>query len=654
MFMKIYLSLFVICIAFISTQAQTYYKEFDKIAKDEVELVEYEKDKDAEAVVLFDKGSSEFQDSGNGYEMLFERETRIKILSEAGLEWAEVEIPFYQQGGSLEDIEKIEAHTYNFENGVLTKTKLKRGDWHDEKINENWSVRKFAFPNVKVGSIIEFKFRLTSPFFFQLRDWKFQWKIPVVYSEYQVKMIPFYQYTWLLQGASKFDQQESYEDSFDRHFSGIKYRDMVHKYIMTDVEAFKSEEYISTIEDYILKIDFQLSRINHPNGVKIDKQTTWPKMIENLLKHKDFGKYIKKSEKAAAKLLNVEALSLKSEEERFNEVIRFVKASYNWNNRYGKYASKTISDLINDKYGTAADLNLFAIGLLRAVGIEAYPVIISTRSNGKIKIDYPFSHFFNYVIISAKVNGKIVPSDATEVLLPNNLIPPQCINDRGLVVKDNEVKWVNLKINKPSSIKTYLRINATDSLVNADLKVVSTKYYALYNRKKYGENIDDIEEFVEDKGYELQDSSIVIKNQMDFDKAYQLIYSICEEPDTANNKLYINPFLNEAISENKLKQQTRSYPVDMHYPKNRTYVSSIQIPDGYEVDYIPENQKIVNELFEMNYNVINDGANVLITFTHTFKESVYSAEVYSKIKFYMNELVKKGKEKVVFVKSNAN
>ncbi len=75
----------------------------------------------------------------------------------------------------------------------------------EEKVNDHWRVKKFALPDVKEGSVIEYKYKIISPYFFNLHDWDFQQRIPVIYSEYTTAMIPFYEYTYIFQGASKFD-----------------------------------------------------------------------------------------------------------------------------------------------------------------------------------------------------------------------------------------------------------------------------------------------------------------------------------------------------------------------------------------------------------------------------------------------------------------
>ena len=65
------------------SQAQNFSKEYGKVGKNEIELSTYAKDTEAEAVVLFDFGKSYFVDSETGFDVVFERKKRIKILSEA-------------------------------------------------------------------------------------------------------------------------------------------------------------------------------------------------------------------------------------------------------------------------------------------------------------------------------------------------------------------------------------------------------------------------------------------------------------------------------------------------------------------------------------------------------------------------------------------
>jgi len=655
---KFSITLLILAQSLIIVNAQNFSKEFGVIAKDEIELTEYALDKDAEAVVLFDIGKSYFVETSTSFDVVFERATRIKILSESGLKWAEVEIPFYHDDNIYEKVLDIEGYSYNFENGKLNKSTFYASNAFDDKKNEFWDIKKYAIPNVKVGSIIEFTYKINSQYTFNFRDWEFQWKIPVVYSEYETKMIPFYEYTFILQGASEFDIYDSYEDKgMARRFGSPgaygdnSYHDMVYKFGMKNVPAFGDEEFISSINDYIIKLDFQLSRIHRLDGTKTEIITTWEDLIKELLTHQDFGKYISKSEKTASKLLDIEGLSKKSEVEKFNTVLDYVKSNFNWNNHNGNFATKTPNQLVEDKFGNCADINLFTIGLLNSVGIESYPLLLSTRENGKIKMDYPFSHFFNYVIVLATIDGKTILADATEILSMNERIPPRCINDKGLVIKKDQVDWIGLDCMFASSITTYMQMDIKDKNLEVDILKMGTEYDALFFRNNYTNNTDNVKQRIAlNNNYSLNDSSIQIQNYLDRTKPYKLTYSFTTNPEVVNDKIYISPFLQETITDNPLKQKERRYPIDMIYPKKRIYSCTLSIPEGYQVDYKPEDLSIKNDLFDLLYTVISQNDKLQVSFSYYFKKSTYQSEDYAKVKYYFDEIVKKGNEKIVLTK----
>lgn len=120
-----------------------------------------------------------------------------------------------------------------------------------------------------------------------------------------------------------------------------------------------------------------------------------------------------------------------------------------------------------------------------------------------------------------------------------------------------------------------------------------------------------------------------------------------------NEKIYIKPFLNEVDPDNPLKQQNRTYPIDINYPKRRTYISTIHIPEGYQVDFTPQPVKIKNDEYEMDYSVASDNEKLVVNLSYYFKISVYPASDYTKVKYYFNEIINKGNEKIVLSKAKA-
>jgi hypothetical protein len=635
----------------INATAQTDNLQKGQPDVDDIRMEYYPLDKSAEAVVLFDKGLSYFVNTDEGFNVCFERTTRIKIFKESGFHWAEFSIPFYREGGIYEKVSEIEAFTYNFEGGNLKKSALDLKDCHDEKINEYWYQKKFAMPAVKEGSIIEYRYKIYSQYLFNLRDWEFQWKIPVVYSQYIVKMVPFFEYSWLLQGASKFDTQKTYVDKgLPSHYGGISYNEMIHEYAMKNVPAFGEEELITSINDYIIKLDFQLAKITYTNGMTREILTTWPNLIKDMLKDDSFGKYLRKSEKKAGEIFNLKVMMNLPDQVKYDTIMNYVKSNFTWNETRSRSAAKTVSEFFEDKRGNNAEINLFAVGLLNALGLESYPLLISTRSNGKIKFDYPYGHFFNYVVITTVVDGKMVLGDGTDIKLANNRLPISCINDKGLLIKDpgkEKESWIDTQCKFPNQTTYFMNMEPKGDHFIVTMNKTSMEYDALNDRNTFNGSDKRYADLLGDTRNQVDENSVQIMNRDDISKPFKINYTITSPIEEANGKIYISPFLNTVLQKNPLTQTARNFPIDLIYPQLKNYVTTIQIPEGYTVDYLPTEYSYSGEIFEFNYKPVLQNNKISISFGYQFKNSVFKPADYMRIKACFVDIVKKGNEKVV-------
>lgn len=650
--MKHFLFSLTICFC-LSATGQQNIPEYGRITQQELEMTSYPLDKTCDAVVLYDIGKSYFLYTDEGFRLKFERKTRIKIFKKAGISWADMDIPYYYEGEIPEKVDDIEATSYNIENEVINKTTLDTKQIFDEKTTDRWRRKRFAIPNVKEGSVIEFKYSITSPYYFNLQDWNFQWTIPVVYSEYMVKITPFYEYIYILQGRNKFDVFEKYEDNTLPHRVGsVEYQDMVYRFGLKNVPAFNDESFITSMNDYIIKVDFQLAKFHRLDGSYEEIITTWPKLITELLKHDDFGNYMKNSENAFEKLIDISAIHNKTQQQKLEYIANYVKLNYSWNGVNNYFATKTLKEFLKEKTGNAANLNLFLVGLLNAAGIEAYPVILSTRNHGKIKSEYPFAHFFDYVVVLAIIDGKNILTDATNPLCPYNKIPANCINEKGLVIKKNAEQWVLLANNEMSVLRHNFFINlaTTNDEVYCNFLLSAGNYDALGYRTLYQNKTDQIEKYFNEHGYKYVDS-ITTENYFDPLKNY-IIKAIIKLPvERTNEKIYISPFLLEPPEENPFKESTRQYPVDMIYLRTRSYNSIITVPPGYKIESVPDDMVLETNFVDISYKVAQSTENKInISAIYSYKKVIYEPADYANLRFTMSSVVKKLNEKVVLVK----
>jgi hypothetical protein len=639
-------------ILFTKSYAQCTY-EFARLCPEDFKLKSYSKDASAEAVILYDIGKCYFLQTDEGFNIIFERKTKIKIFNKAGLKWAQVEIPYYEENNKSEEIRDLAGFTYNYENNVLRKTPLDPNTAFTEKANNHWRNLKFAMPDVKDSSIIEYKYRIQSPYIFNFRGWEFQNKIPTIYSSYEARMIPFYEYTYIMQGTSKFDEFSKERSRSTNQFQSITYEDMIYKFGMKDIPAFKDEAFISSYNDYILKLDFQLSAIHRPNGSNEKIMTTWPQLIEELQDNEDLGRYLKSCQKKAREIIDTMQLTTKSIQERTEIIDRYVKRNYNWNGSSDKFATKSAKDFLKTKIGNSANINLFLVGMLNAAGVNAYPVIISTRDHGKIRSEYPFHHFFNYVVAVASIGDRVVLLDATDPLSNFAEIPIKCFNDKGLIIKSaKEPQWINFQCSEKSLTKYNFELTP---LVEKDttqsfIKISSTGYDALDLRKKYLKSSKDFKDELKIDMLNLSDS-IKINNLKEIDKPFDIALKANIGIDKIEDKLMIAPFCNMVISDNPLKQRFRTYPIDMINQKEKSFTSIIHIPEGYKLLNTPSNINIDNDNVKIYYNVqsVNDNT-VLINATYSFKKNIYNPIEYSVLKEYYKTIIEKLNDQIIMIK----
>lgn len=634
--------------------------EFGTISQDEINMAAYEKAPDASAVVLFDLGESYFYDHEGGYNIRFTRTRRVKIFDQSATDLAEIRIPYYEDGyGKTERIASIEAYTYNYEEGRLIKKKVDPSAIFEEQVNQRWQMKKFVFPDVKKGSIIEYRYVLETPFHFNLPDWTFQDKIPTVYSQYQLSLIPFYEYTYIAQGITNFDVQHSEEGKIERkwgnvteimgrNYGGVTFHDVIHTYAIKDIPAFKDESYITSPNDYIIKMDFQLSHVFRPQGGATDIITTWDKLNESLLEHDKFGGFMKKSRKLAKKMLGQDLdLASFSDQEKAQKIIEYLKNNLSWNKNYGKYSSKSVKELWSQKSGSDAALNLTLVAFLQEAGIKAEPMLISTRDHGKVHTEYPFEHFFNYVIAYVETDQAFL-ADITSSALPFNRIPPRCVNEVGLLVREGAPVWIGLNseitalVNKQIQMKLDPDARTATTIVS----IQATEYEAYLYRTRFHDDKDALKTFFKGKGL-TGIETVRTSKYGEPGKPYIIGFKGTSEIEQLGSNLIVTPFLKFPIQENLLKQDHRSYPVDFIYPKKDQFRVILEIPEGFELADQPEEFLESNELVDINYTA-QQAANILtITAHYTIKKSVYSPAEYRQIKSCLDRIVEKFNEQIV-------
>lgn len=104
--------------------------------------------------------------------------------------------------------------------------------------------------------------------------------------------------------------------------------------------------------------------------------------------------------------------------EKASELLATLQGHFVWNGVRDYFSYTAGAKAFKDKTGTAADINLSLVAGLTALGLDAYPVVLSTRGSGSMHPEYPNFEKMNYVVALVKIDGKEYFADATKDFAP--------------------------------------------------------------------------------------------------------------------------------------------------------------------------------------------------------------------------------------------
>jgi len=624
--------------------AQKPPMKWGKIPPQDLTMTTCEADPDADAVILGHYAEidvNRFRDYATHYTY----HVRTKILSKEGIDRASVKIPYLK----IEKITNFQAQTINGDK----ITKANRKNIFDEKVIDNVFNKNVAFPDVQVGSIVEYRYTLQSPYITVLDNWYFQTDIPIRHSECVFTIPKYLEYVIVSNLDREFDEKE-------KKVSRIgNFNTSIHRFVMKNVDARKKEPFITTMRDYYNNIKFQLVTSMQPyGGGMLEKfMKDWPHLIQLWWEHESGGRQIrnKVNHKKILKAAQAAISEITDPKEKAEALYKFIRNAYTWNKRFSDYTHENQLDHAYEKNtGNSAEINLSLLACLQDAGIEAYPVRLSTRKHGKIQKVYPIVQQFNHIVILVKIDGKEYLLDAISKSLIFNMLHPHSLNGEGLQMKfkDKNPEWIPLM-----PVKTDEIVNVELQLDNnnpiAKLIGVYTGYQALYRQSQHKEK--DEEDYIEDRLGGLYDFE-VDSTEFNHDKPErfaEVIHLKINDAITASSDIiYINPLLMEQSEERIFSLEKRTYPVDIAYPYSKRYILNIQIPDGYIVDTQPENVKLVlpDNSGEYTYLIEVKNNQLQLICKESLKKAIYYPHEYEALKGLFDMIFDKEAEQIILKK----
>ena len=645
--------------------------KFGKVTPEDFKVSAPATDTAAGAVVIADFGTSTFEGNNRGgFNIIFRRSRRVRILKRNAFDAATITIPLFVDGTAVERLEGLKATTYNLEDGKVVETKLDDKSIFTDKLSKNYLQKKFTFPALKEGSVLEYTYTQTSPFITNLQPWAFQGAYPCLWSEYQVDMPAFFQYVTLSYGFVPFsvNSTDSRSVRFNLTAPGgsdrdehSNYEDIVvtHRWVVKDVPALKEEPYTTSLINYLARIEFQLASIHFSFGTTKEIMSDWSKLSEELLKSEEFGVDLDKGNGWLDDDMKAVTQGAKGSLEKAQAIFAFVRDKFNCTSHGSLELSDPLKTVFKNRHGNEADVNLLLTAMLRHEKITADPVILSTRAHGFASELYPLISRFNYVITRVTIDSLQYFLDASEPWLGFGRLPERCYNGYARVLNKETPSYVSLDADEMKENKITLVILTKDAKGGLTGSLQSTPGFneACSIREKVKESGE--KEFTKkiETSYTGDESAsnFEIDSLLHPDEPLQVGYDLRIVPDSGSDIFYFNPMLGEAYKENPFKAAERKYPVEMSDAMDETYTLNMEIPDGYVVDELPKSAKVLfneNEGF-FEYLIVKTDEGIQFRSRIKLNKANFKPEDYSTLRDFFAYVVKKQSEQIVFKKKKA-
>ncbi|RDY58865.1 DUF3857 domain-containing protein [Flagellimonas nanhaiensis] len=647
--------------------------KFGKVSKEEVSETVHPIEADAAAAILYKKEWVYYEyNYENGWSMTKEAHYRVKIYNKQGFDWATLQVPLYVSGGDEERISGVKGVTFNLVDGKVVSEKLKKDGIFIEEVNKYRRKASITMPEVKEGSVLDIEYKVSSPLFWYMDDFWFQYDIPVNVVDIRLDIPQYFIFKKYSKGFYPIDVRESRENRSinvsyrsqdqsgymartSRKSGSLDFYETVYQVNTQNLPSLKEEAFTNNIDNYRAAIKFELAATQFPNSPYKNYSLSWEGVAKSIYDFNSFGTELDKTRYFEEDIDNLIAGKTDNMEKAML-IFEFVKSKMTWDDYSGATCSEDgVKKAYKEGSGNVAEINLMLTSMFRYAGLNANPVLVSTRSNG-IPL-FPTTDGFNYVVSGIEVQDDVILFDATEKNSYPDVLPNRVLNWMGrLVRKDGSSSQVNLIPDQPSREIHYLnaKINE-DGSVEGKSRTQYFNQFALSTRGKLSKTDEEtyLEEMENTHG-EMEISSYALQNEKELSKP---LIETCEfanegQCEIMGDKIYVKPMLFLAETQNPFKMEKREYPVDFIFPRQKKCMIGLTIPEGYKIESLPESSvvQLPEKLGTFSYQIVAQGSQVNVNVSMQLASAIFPANYYDILKEYYKKMVEKEAEKMVLSK----
>lgn len=563
--------------------------DFQPVSQDELKMTSEPLAPGAPAVILFrqvDRNDDRYTAHEDNY-------FRIKILTEEGRKYADVEIPIYREVGNIVNIHarsiRPDGSVTNFDGKVFEKPLVKaRG--------LKYMARVFTIPDVQVGGIIEYYYTvdLREHYIFDshwiLSHELFTKSARFSLKPYQNAYNPF-SLRWSWQGLPPgTDQPKEGPDHIVRLEA-------------SNIPAFQPEDYMPPENELKSRVDFFYSE----EAFEQDSTKFWTKVGKKLNDRVD--KFIDKRnamEKAVSQITapadspEVKLQKIYARVQQLRNTSFEVQKSEQEQKREHEKEANNVEDIWKSGYGSGFQLTWLFLALARAAGLEAYPVMVSDRNSYFFHHSLSFdSNKLNANVVLIKLNGNDIYCDPGAAFTPFGLLPWAETGVEGLRLDKNGGVWIRTTLPESSTSRiqraAHLTLSETGDL-EGTLSVTFSGLEAVRRRvEQHNRDEADRKRFLEEQAREYVPAAIEIdlSNQPDWKSSSMPLvaeYHIKIPGWVAGSgrRAMLPVGIFSATEKNVFEHANRVYPIYFEFPFEKDDDITVTLPLGWKVSSLPQ------------------------------------------------------------------
>ena len=643
-----------------------------KVTKEELEEASHPVDKSANASILEESIDITYAYNQNdGFSIKRKVYGRIKIYKKEGLDYAVRRVRLWKTKTEEETISKLKAHTYNLIDGVIEESSMKKDAVFKDETAPDRNTMKFTLPNVVKGSVIEFSYVITSPYYTYFPTFYFQEAIPMKKIKLNVEIPEYFNYGIQTRGDKNIKLSEgtkrdritfrqvytvgSGTGTFERRHTSQEVEFMVKTYSLNlnNIEAYKKESYVSNVYNYLPCVEFDLKSIKYPRSSIKYYSNTWEDVLKKYINGPVYQKEVSKTnyyKKDLQKILEASS----TEASKIDNIFSFVKNNMGWNGVNSNMAYNGVRSAYVSGSGSSGQINTILLSMLKEANINARPVFVS--SVDKPKSIYPSYTAFDYMVVEVVMsdNSKYY-LDATDKNLIPGMLPERVIKGEGKVLTSSG-KVIDINLRPQSSTVNKMLTYSIDQKGNIEGKIRNrVKGYEsyLYRKNTNDKNDEVVEKMTKDYNF----SEVTLYKRDGVSDLYKDVnfsynFKMDEFSTVVEDEIYFQPLLFLRTVNNPFKIDERKFPIDLGNAVNNMYMVSIAVPEGYEVVSLPQSIKIglPNDLASFNMIVTHSNNKIELRVTEKWPQPFIAAESYPLLKEFMKKLIEKENEQITLKK----